>query len=123
MNNTIEITVTSDRAILERVGGSDYANVNVGKVWRAELKPDGWAYTDTAKFAPGTFEVAAPVGHGSPADRGAADSYYGRGKQPHFWLPSGHRVVAQNMTPAQIEAYNKGYDSEWDRKDYGEDLG
>jgi hypothetical protein len=47
--------------------------------------------------------------HGSPFDRGGADSYYGRGRSPHYF--SGEvRVSMQDMTADEIEAYHAGYD-------------
>lgn len=59
--------------------------------------------------------------HGSPYDRGGADAYYGRRKEPH-WYPKGtyhgERVSGLEMTATQIEAYNAGYDQEDDRKEY-----
>ena len=49
--------------------------------------------------------------HGSLYDRGSADSYYGRPREPH-WYPAGTyqgpRVT--DLTEAEIEAYNAGYD-------------
>jgi hypothetical protein len=62
--------------------------------------------------------------HGSPFDRGSADSYYGRPRDPHYY-PNGTgnepRVLPVIMTKEQIEAYHAGYD--WNeqfggRKDY-----
>ena len=59
--------------------------------------------------------------HGSPYDRGSADAYYGRKKDPH-WYPKGtyhgDRVSCLDMTAAQIEAYNAGYDQVIDLKEY-----
>jgi len=50
--------------------------------------------------------------HGSPFDRGSADSYYHRDPVPH-WYPkgTGHdpRVEARDMTPDEIDAYFAGY--------------
>ena len=63
--------------------------------------------------------------HGGPFDRGSADSYYGRPRDPHYWPEGtykGTRVEAKDMTPAQIEAYNAGYDYNeqfGDKKDWG----
>ena len=63
--------------------------------------------------------------NGSPYDRGAADSYYGRGRQPHYW-PSGSyqgtKVPMEMMTEEELYQYHHGYD--WnekygDRKDWG----
>lgn len=51
--------------------------------------------------------------HGSPFDRGSADSWYSRAKYPH-WYPEGsykgRRVEAAEMTQEEIEAYHAGYD-------------
>ena len=59
--------------------------------------------------------------NGSPYDRGGADAYYGRQKDPH-WYPlgsyNGKRVSCLEMNAAQIEAYNAGYDNEDERKEY-----
>lgn len=59
--------------------------------------------------------------HGSPYDRGSADAYYGRQRDPH-WYPlgsyNGKRVSCLDMTAEQIEAYNAGYDQEDDLKEY-----
>ena len=63
--------------------------------------------------------------NGSPYDRGAADSYYGRGRQPHYW-PSGTykgtMVPMEMMTLSELIEYHHGYD--WneeygDKKDWG----
>ena len=46
--------------------------------------------------------------HGSAYDRGNADSYYGRPKDPHYY-PNGTyndpRIVEFDMTPAQIDEH------------------
>lgn len=47
-----------------------------------------------------------------PWARGAADSYYGRAKHPHYYdgpLYNSNVVMAEGMTPAEIEAYYAGY--------------
>jgi hypothetical protein len=52
--------------------------------------------------------------HGSPADRGSADSWYRRPRDPHYWPDgsyNGTRVEAINMTAAELDAYNSGYDA------------
>lgn len=49
--------------------------------------------------------------HGSPYDRGAADSYYGRPRRPHkggVGGGSGERI--EDLTPEEIKAYHAGYD-------------
>lgn len=62
--------------------------------------------------------------HGSPMDRGAADKYYGRPYNPH-WYPdgtyNGERVELKDMTPDEIVSYTKGYKEEDSRKDWGDE--
>ena len=61
--------------------------------------------------------------HGGPYDRGSADSYYHRGRDPHrggVGGLSGPRIPA--TTTEEIEAYNAGYDYNeqyGDKKDWG----
>jgi hypothetical protein len=63
--------------------------------------------------------------HGSPFDRGSADSYYGRGQDPHWWPQGtykGTRVESQDMSMAQLRAYYAGYDFNeefGDKKNWG----
>jgi hypothetical protein len=63
--------------------------------------------------------------HGGPYDRGSADSYYRRGYRPHYYAggnSTSEKVVQNQMTPEEIEAYAAGYDDneaqgnfkEWD---------
>jgi hypothetical protein len=57
--------------------------------------------------------------HGSPRDRGMADSHYHRSPAPHYWPEGtghGNRIDKEQMTPEQIEQYYAGY--EWNEK-YG----
>ena len=63
--------------------------------------------------------------HGGPFDRGSADSYYGRPKDPHYY-PNGtynEPKIEQNaMTQAQIDAYHRGFEeneADGNFKDYG----
>lgn len=56
--------------------------------------------------------------HGSLFDRGSADSYYRRPRSPHYYPDgtyNGQRVT--DLTEAEIEAYNAGYD--WNEQ-YGD---
>ena len=63
--------------------------------------------------------------HGGPFDRGGADSYYGRGEDPHYYVEgtgTSRRVNKEDMTEDEIQAYYAGYDEneslgdkkEWD---------
>jgi hypothetical protein len=62
--------------------------------------------------------------HGNPFDRGSADSYYGRPRDPHSWPEGtykGTRVELKQGTAA-YEAYMAGYDyneANGDKKDWG----
>ena len=57
---------------------------------------------------PGRYDDA----HGSPYDRGGADSWYRRPRSPH-WYPAGtgngKEIGIDEMTPQQIAAYHAGY--------------
>ena len=58
--------------------------------------------------------------HGSPYDRGAADCYYGRRRNPHrggVGDGSGPRVGKSKLSQEEINEYHKGYD---DQKNTGE---
>ncbi len=51
--------------------------------------------------------------HGSPFDRGSADSWYHRGAKPHWWpegTGKGECITEERMSKAEIEAYYAGYD-------------
>lgn len=64
------------------------------------------------------------VKHGSPFDRGSADSYYGRRRNPHkggVGGASGPRVEVTELTKDEIFEYHDGYDYNeqfGDKKDY-----
>jgi hypothetical protein len=52
--------------------------------------------------------------HGSPHDRGACDSYYGRARDPHYYTGATYstpRVGVADMTAQEIAAYNAGFDA------------
>ena len=60
--------------------------------------------------------------HGFPYDRGAADAYYGRPFDPHYWSEGsyhGTRTEMKDMTPQEIVDYTKGYNQQEDRKTWG----
>ena len=49
--------------------------------------------------------------HGGLFDRGSADSYYGRPRDPHWWPEgTGHGKQVTELNQAEIEEYNAGYD-------------
>ena len=59
-----------------------------------------------------SLEGVYSTAHGSPYDRGSADSYYRRGYNPHYYPAGtykGKRVEMHEMTPQEIVAYTKGY--------------
>jgi hypothetical protein len=67
--------------------------------------------------------VALPP-HGSPRDRGRADSYYHRAIRPHKWLDGIGRVEIVDLTAEEIAEYLAGYDENEDAgefKDWGDD--
>jgi hypothetical protein len=49
--------------------------------------------------------------HGGLFDRGSADSYYGRPRDPH-WYPEGsyNGVKVTDLNPIEIQAYMAGYE-------------
>lgn len=60
--------------------------------------------------------------HGGPYDRGAADYYYWRPRDPHYYVgptKNSRRVEASEMTTDELEAYHAGYDEETMLKDWG----
>ncbi len=65
--------------------------------------------------------------HGSPYDRGAADSYYGRTLSPHYWPDGtfkGYVVGKEHMTLPQVKEYYQGYydnESAGHFKDWGDE--
>ncbi len=63
--------------------------------------------------------------HGGPYDRGSADSYYGRGRRPHYFKGatySTEEVTEDEMTSEEIAAYHQGFDdneADGNFKDWG----
>ena len=63
--------------------------------------------------------------HGGPYDRGSADSYYCRPRNPHFYrgnTGTSERVAVMDMTPDEIAAYHAGYTDNEEHGDYKEWL-
>ena len=63
--------------------------------------------------------------HGQPRDREAADYWYHRRPQPHYWpdgTGKGLKAGAADMTAEQITEYHEGYAEaleRGDQKNYG----
>ena len=60
--------------------------------------------------------------HGGAYDRGSADKYYGRPRQPHYFTGDtyGSQMIEEvDMSEEEISAYMAGYDEETDSKDWG----
>ncbi len=50
--------------------------------------------------------------HGGPYDRGTADSYYGRGYNPHYFVGDSYnspRIEMAQMSADEIIAYTAGF--------------
>ena len=61
--------------------------------------------------------------HGGLYDRGRADSYYSRPRNPH-WYPNGTYKgdAVEDLTPAEVAEYLAGYEDNernGDKKDWG----
>lgn len=51
--------------------------------------------------------------HGGPFDRGSADSWYDRPREPHYYVGdtgSSERIEEKDMSAEEIEAYHVGYE-------------
>ena len=49
--------------------------------------------------------------HGSAYDRGSADSYYRRRRDPHYFKGATYQSErVTDLTPEQVEEYHRGYD-------------
>lgn len=62
--------------------------------------------------------------HGGPFDRGSADSYYGRGFKPHYFVGATYQSEEIIPEPGTVEydEYSAGYDYNeemGDKKDWG----
>lgn len=62
-------------------------------------------------------------GHGSPYDRGSADSYYRRRPKPH-WFPNGTyndpEIKESDMSPFEVAEYWRGYNDNEEAGDFKE---
>jgi hypothetical protein len=67
------------------------------------------------------YHIVFETRHGSPYDRGMADSYYKRGFNPHYFVGDSYnspRIEWAQMTPDEVVAYHAGYDDNEDAGDY-----
>lgn len=51
--------------------------------------------------------------HGGPFDRGSADSYYNRGRRPHYFTGATYQstqIEEVDMSEKEIADYNAGYE-------------
>ena len=49
--------------------------------------------------------------HGSPYDRGSADSYYQRGRNPHYYTgATAQSDLVVELTPEELAEYHQGFD-------------
>jgi hypothetical protein len=49
--------------------------------------------------------------HGGPYDRGSADSYYRRGRNPHYYKgATGRSELVAELTQQELAEYNLGFD-------------
>ena len=79
-----------------------------------------WSFSKPFEFKGKIYDQR----HGSPFDRGSADSYYHRAAVPHYFKGdtySSARVSESEMTAEELDAYHAGY--EWneqfgDKKDW-----
>tara|TARA_R110000824_G_scaffold24207_3_gene85601 strand:+ start:466 stop:837 length:372 start_codon:yes stop_codon:yes gene_type:complete len=72
---------------------------------------------------PGSAPVEELNRHGGPTDRGSADAYYSRPRDPHYYYGSTYqskRVGEADMTVDQLVEYHSGYDEMLDNGDFKE---
>ena len=68
-------------------------------------------------FTEVTTETEYSTRHGGPYDRGQADSYYGRGYNPHYFVGDSYnstRLELVDMSAKEIVAYTAGFN--WNEK-------
>lgn len=67
---------------------------------------------DAVDYIPCNYPKPKAISHGSPYNRGRADSWYEKDINPHYY-PNGTyrepRIDLKDMTKDQIDAYIKGY--------------
>lgn len=71
-------------------------------------------FTTAADYMKDDYSTRVPfTRHGGAYDRGSADSYYGREREPHLYTGASYdsvRLDAVDLSAEEIDAYNQGYD-------------
>jgi hypothetical protein len=71
-------------------------------------------FTTAADYMKVDYSTRAPfTRHGGAYDRGMADSYYGRARQPHYFTGGTYQstmIEEVDMSAEEIAAYDQGYD-------------
>jgi hypothetical protein len=82
-------------------------------------------FTTAADYMKADYSTRVPfTRHGGAYDRGMADSYYGRARQPHYFTGGTYQstmIEEVDMSAEEIAAYNQGYadmETSGNKKDY-----
>lgn len=71
-------------------------------------------FTTAADYMKADYSIREPfTRHGGAYDRGMADSYYGRARQPHYFTGATYqstKIEEVDMSAEETAAYNQGYD-------------
>jgi hypothetical protein len=82
-------------------------------------------FTTAADYMKVDYSTRVPfTRNGGAYDRGSADSYYGREREPHYFTGGTYqstKIEEVDMSTEEIAAYNQGYDdneTSGSKKDY-----
>ena len=82
-------------------------------------------FTTAADYMKVDYSTRVPfTRHGGAYDRGQADSYYDRAREPHYFTGGTYestKIEEVDMSTEEIAAYNQGYDdneTSGSKKDY-----
>ena len=82
--------------------------IEIGNVMKYHEK------SQTFEYRGRVYDVEVDSGdtrHGGPFDRGSADSYYGRSRDPHYFVGGTYRSEKiVNLTSVEKEAYYAGFE-------------
>ena len=71
-------------------------------------------FTTAADYMKVDYSTRVPfTRHGGAYDRGSADSYYGRQREPHYFTGDTYqstKIEEVDMSAEEIAAYHQGYD-------------